>query len=576
MAVRSALLLLALLLPAACAAPRPLPVAQPVAEPAAPAAEGSARALRQMVATAHPLASEAGLAILRAGGSAVDAAIAAQMVLTLVEPQSSGIGGGGFLLHRDAAGEILAYDGRETAPAAARPTMFLDAAGAPLPFEAAAVGGLSVGVPGLLRMLEAAHAAHGRLPWAALFEPAIRLAEAGFPVSPRLHALLAAEQHLRRSPSARRYFYGPDGALPPVGARLRNPALAASLKTVAALGADAFYTGSLAGDIVAAVGGAHARPGGMTAADLAAYRAAVRQPVCRPYRVWRVCGMPPPSSGGVAVLQILGLLEGFDLAALAPQSPAALHLIAEASRLAFADRDHWIADPAFAPAPVAVLLSDGYLAGRRAAISPARSLGIAAPGLVETAAVAPGPEPPATSHLSIVDAEGNAVSFTSSIESAFGARLMVGGFLLNNQLTDFAFLPEIAGRPVANRAEPGKRPRSSMAPTLVEGPDGRLLLVLGSPGGSAIIGYVTKALVASLDWGLAPQAAAALPNLVNRNGPTVLEAGKALAAAAPALAALGHEVQLQPLVSGLQIIAVTGAGLRGGADPRREGVALGD
>ena len=560
---------LLLLVAAACAS------APPAGDAGAPAGA------RQMVAAANPIAAEAGLAMLRAGGSAVDAAIAAQMVLNLVEPQSSGIGGGGFLLHFAAAGGAIdAYDGRETAPAAATPDMFLDPQGEPMAFDDAVVGGLSVGVPGTLRLLELAHREHGRLPWARLFEPAIELADRGFAVSPRLAKLIAEDEFLRTDPAAAAYFYDAAGAARPAGAVLRNPDFAATLRTVAAGGADAFYRGPIARDIVAAVRGAPGNPGRLTESDLAEYRAKARPALCRPYRRWTVCGMPPPTSGGVATLQILGLLEGFDLAALDPASFEAVHLIAEASRLAFADRNRYLADDDFVAVPVGELLSETYLRRRAEAISPARSLGVAEPGRfggdIAWATPPAAPEPPSTSHLSVVDAAGNAVSFTSSIEGAFGSRLMVRGFLLNNQLTDFAFRPERNGMPVANRVEPGKRPRSSMAPTLVLDGGGWLRLVAGSPGGASIIGYVVKAIVAVLDWNLDPQAAVALPNFVNRNGATILEADTAVAAIGPILEALGHEVEPREMTSGLHVIAVTPAGLLGGADPRREGVALGE
>ena len=542
-----------------------------------------ARARHYMIAAANPHAARAGLEILRAGGGAIDAAIAAQMVLNLVEPQSSGIGGGGFLLYYDAArGETVAFDGRETAPAAATPALFLDDQGRPLGFFDAVIGGRSVGVPGVLAMLEKAHARYGRLPWARLFAPAIALAEKGFPISPRLNELIGKAPGLDRFAATRAYFLTPDGAPKPVGTRLRNPALAETLRLIAAEGSAPFYRGAIAADIVAAVRGAAGNPGGMTRADLAAYRARALPPVCAPYRAWRVCGMGLPSSGGITTLQILGLIEGFDLAALAPGSVEAVHLIAEASRLAFADRGRYLADDAFVRVPVAGLLDRGYLAARAALIDPARAMtGPAAPGAPPESAgldLAPGDAAlgRSTTHLSVIDGEGNAVSFTSSIESAFGSRLMVRGFLLNNQLTDFSFRPEIDGAPVANRVEPGKRPRSSMAPTLVFDRSGGLVLAIGSPGGSRIIGYVTEALVAFLDWGLDVRAAVALPHFVNRNGATDLEAGTPLVAIADALEARGHEVRIRPLNSGLHGIAVRGGGLEGGADPRREGVALGD
>lgn len=541
------------------------------------------RAERQMVAAAHPLAAEAGLAMLRAGGSAADAAVAAQMVLTLVEPQSSGIGGGALLLHWDAASRALhAWDGRETAPAAATPGLFLRD-GRPLPFQEAAAGGRAVGVPGAVRMLEAVHRAHGRLPWPSLFAPAIRLAEEGFPVSPRLAAAIAADaERLRADPGARALFFTAEGAPLPAGATLRNPALAATLRALAAGGADALHHGPIAEAIVAAVRGHPANPGGMTAADLAGYAPARREAVCAPYRVWRVCGFPPPSSGGVAVGQILALLAHFDLASLDPNGADAAHLLAEAGRLAFADRNLFLADPAFVRVPLPGLLDPAYLTARAQQIDRDRAIAAPRPGNPPwrdaALRLAPQPAQPeaGTSHLSIVDAAGNAVAMTTTIESAFGARVVVGGFVLNNQLTDFAFLPEADGRPVANRVEPGKRPRSSMAPTLVFDAEGRLLAVLGSPGGARIIHYVARALVALLDWGMEPQAAAALPHVGTIGAALDLEEGTPLAALAPALAARGHTVRLVPMPSGLQIILLGRDGLRGGADPRREGVALGD
>ncbi|MGH6961792.1 MAG: gamma-glutamyltransferase [Dongiaceae bacterium] len=540
----------------------------------------SVAAQRQTVVAAHPLAAQAGLEILRAGGAAIDAAVAVQLVLNLVEPQSSGIGGG-FLLHYDAADAALsAYDGRETAPAAATPDMFLGADGKPLEFYDAIVGGLSVGTPGVLRLLEAAHRAHGRLPWARLFEPAILLAGRGFAVSPRLHALLAADEYLPHSPTAKTNFYSADGAPLAVGAILRNPAFADTLRIIAAGGADAFYGGPIAADIAAAVQTAAPRAGRLTVEDLAAYRAKERAPVCSPYRTWRVCGMPPPSSGAIAVLQILGLLDSFDPAALTESPVAAIHLIAEASRLAFADRDRYLADPDFVDVPVAALLSADYLQRRERLISPDRSLGKATPGeLTQKAGWAlPAPqfEPASTSHISIVDADSNAVGFTSSVENAFGSRVRVRGFLLNNQLTDFAFQPERDGRLVANRVEPGKRPRSSMAPTMVFDSGGRLLLVVGSPGGSSIIGYVVKTLVGVLDAGLDPQVAIDRPNFVNRNGATELESDRGMESIGAALTALGHEVKYVEMTSGLHAILVTPSGLRSGADSRRDGVAAGD
>ncbi len=536
-------------------------------------------AQRHMVVTAHPLATAAGLDMLREGGGALDAAIAAQMVLTLVEPQSSGIGGGGFLLHyRAKDGALDAYDGRETAPAAATPDLFLDDSGEPLAFGEAAIGGRGVGVPGVSRMLEMAHRDHGLLPWARLFEPAILLAEEGFPVSPRLARAIAEDDALRRFPATARYFL-PGGMPAKAGTKLKNPALAATLRAVALGGADAFHEGDIALAIVAETNAA-SPAGNLGLGDLAGYRAAKRAAVCGRYRVWRVCGMGPPSSGGVAVLQILGMLERFDLARLEAGSAPAAHLFAEASRLAFADRAQYLADPDFVAVPVAGLLARDYLAARARLIDPARSAATVKPGNpagAQAFALPPAPEPPpSTSHLSIIDDAGNAVSFTSSIEQGFGSHLMARGFLLNNQLTDFAFVPSKDGRPVANRVEPGKRPRSSMSPTLVFDLSGRLVLVIGSPGGSSIIGYVAKTLLGALDWRLGLLPAIELPHVINRGTKTELEQGMGAEALAAALAAMGHEVAIVPMASGLNAIAVVDGGLLGAADPRREGVAMGD
>jgi gamma-glutamyltranspeptidase/glutathione hydrolase len=556
---------LALPLLSGCGATEPMPVESPP----------------QMVAAANPLAAQAGMDMLLRGGTATDAAIATALVLGLVEPQSSGLGGGAFLLHYEAAArDVTAYDGRETAPAAAGEDLFLSANGQPMGFWDAVVGGRSVGTPGLLRLLELAHRDHGRLPWAELFQPAIRLAEHGFPVSPRLHDLIAGDKYLKRYPETAAYFHDADGNPLPVGHLLQNQPYADTLKAVARGGADAFYKGPVAADIAARVRNAAGNPGLLSYSDLATYQAKRRDPLCLPYRQWQVCGMPPPTSGGVAVLQILKLLEPFDMAALAPAAgaspgPQAIHLVAEAGRLAFADRDLFLADSDFVEVPVEALLDPAYLAARSALIDPAAAMGKAEPGLPSQQASAPAQlNPPSTSHLSVVDAEGNAVSMTASIESAFGARLMAHGFLLNNELTDFSFRPTAEGRPVANQVEPGKRPRSSMSPTLVLDQDGGFVMAIGSPGGSRIIGYTAKAIIAALDWDLTLQQAVALPNFVNRNGATDLEEGTDLAGTKAALEALGHQVEVRELTSGLHGIRRTGNDLEGGADPRREGVAL--
>lgn len=536
-----------------------------------------------MVAAAHPLAAEAGHRILQRGGSAVDAAIAVQLVLGLTEPQSSGIGGGAFLLVHDArAKRLFAYDGRETAPAAATPDRFLKD-GKPLDFYDAVLGGKSVGVPGTMRLIEAAHRKHGRMPWASLFEPAIALAERGFAISPRLHAAIASDAYLTQ-PRSRAYFFDDNGKALRAGTVLRNPAYAATLRAVAARGADAFYSGDIARDIVETVASHPWNPGDMTLADLANYRVVVREAVCDSYRRYRVCGFPLPSSGGITVLQMLKMLEPYDVAAMGPASFWSVHFMSEAGRLAYADRSVYEADPAYYVAP-AGLLDPDYLRSRSRLIRSDASMRRAAPGdpperRAVAARISPGEDAalefPSTSHISIVDRYGNAVAMTTTIEDAFGSRLMTrGGFLLNNELTDFSFAPTDDGKPVANRIEGGKRPRSSMAPTIVYDQTGRVAIVAGSPGGSSIINYVTKTLIGIIDWGLDPQAAIALPNFGSRNGPTDLERDTPVAQLAPKLQALGADVRVVELTSGTQAIVRTRDGWIGGADPRREGIVLG-
>jgi gamma-glutamyltranspeptidase/glutathione hydrolase len=464
-----------------------------------------------MVAAANPLATDAGYQILKAGGTAVDAVIAVQMVLTLVEPQSSGIGGGAFMIHSNGR-EVVAFDGRETAPAGADEKLFFGADGKPLNFMDGVVGGRSVGTPGVLRMLEMAHKRYGKLPWATLFQPSIKLAEQGFAVSPRLNAMLKDEKYLASNdPAAKAYFYNDDGSPRAIGTILKNPELAATLKTIAQDGPDAFYRGPIARDIVAKVTGHPRNPGKLAETDLINYRAKERAPLCFDYRAYRFCGMPPPSSGAIALAQILGILENSDIAKYKPVksgkmwqlSPDAVHLYSEAARLAYADRGLYVADSDFINVP-AGLTDKAYLQSRSKLIGP-NSMGSAKPGVppgVQTAWAADrSPELPSTSHISVIDANGNAISITTTVEDIFGARLMVRGFLLNNQLTDFSFADrDEAGRPIANRVQANKRPRSSMSPTLVfDKASGKLVLSVGSPGGSAIINYVGKTLIATLD-----------------------------------------------------------------------------
>jgi gamma-glutamyltranspeptidase / glutathione hydrolase len=525
---------------------------------------------QSVVAAAHPLAVDAGLDVLRRGGSAVDAAIAMQMVLGVVEPQASGLGGGGFMLHYNGAtGAITVYDGRETAPAGATPKMFLDGNGKPLGFREATVSGISVGVPGALAMLELAHKEQGKLAWNELFKPAVAIARAGFAVSPRLAAWIQRMPLLRTEPDIRATYFNADSSPKKVGDQVSNPALAETMQLIADQGVQAFYHGAIAAEMVERVRN-HVRPGTLSLADLADYRPIKREAVCGPYRVWVVCGAPPPSSGGIAILQVLELIEPFDIWRDPPNSLRVLHLIAEASRLAFADRDRYVADPAFVSVPVAGLLAPAYIAERRLLVSPDSSMGLVGPG------VPPGYVERGTSHISIVDRWGNAVSFTTTIEAPFGAEIMLRGFLLNNELTDFSALPEVGGKLVANRVEPGKRPRSSMSPTLIFDRDHKLVAALGSAGGSRIIGDTLQTVIGLLDWNLSMQDAIALPRIINGNGPTELEAGTPLANEADALRDLGHQVQVRSHEGGLTGVRRVGDGWEGGADPRRDGVAKGE
>ncbi len=561
---------------------------------------------RFAVAAANPLATDAGYQVLKAGGGAVDAAIAVQMVLTLVEPQSSGIGGGAFMLHFNGK-EVEAFDGRETAPSAVSESLFMGSDGKPMAFYDAVVGGRSVGAPGTVRMLEMVHRQHGKLAWAALFEPAIYLASNGFKVSARLNSLLKTELHLKKDPVAAAYFYKPDGTAHDVGHTLKNPALAEVLRQIATSGSKAMNEGEVAHAIADKVQKHPTNPGRLTAADIANYKPVKRAALCHDYRAqlreFRICGFPPPSSGAIAVGQILGLLNQTNAATLPLDNglPGAqwLHLYTEASRLAFADRAQYLGDPDFVQPPAGdwlSLLAPTYLADRAKLIgqtADAMSMKVAKPGLPAgvKSSYAPMPDQPeyGTSHISIVDGHGNAIAMTTTIEDGFGARQMVnvkpglsGGFLLNNELTDFSFAPtDAAGLPIANRVQPGKRPRSSMAPTLVfDKASGALVMSGGSPGGALIIHYTAKTIYGILNWGMLPQQAINLPNFASLNGPTVLEDKRFPVTTVDALKARGHEVREATMTSGLQAITSGMAHGKpvwlGGADPRREGVVMGD
>jgi gamma-glutamyltranspeptidase/glutathione hydrolase len=538
-------------------------------------------AKHEMIAAANPYAAKAGLEMLHEGGSAVDAAIAAQMVLTLVEPESSGLGGGAFLvLYDPKTKKVTTFDGRETAPASATSDMFLGPDGKPRPKSQVIPGGLSVGVPGVVAMLEMAHKKYGRLPWAKLFAPAIKLAADGFPVGPKLARTIVEEKDAAQMPDIKHYFYHADGTPLREGEILKDPPLADALRAIAAHGAKAFYYGPIAAAIVNAVQHAPVNQGGMTLADLANYRAVERAPVCGAYRGNRICSMGPPSSGGVAIVQILEMLERFPSSDLQPETLSFVHLFAEANRLAFADRAKYLGDPGFVRVPVRGLLDHNYLAGRSQLIDPTHDMGTAQAGTLPNLPFDYAPQRTqqrhGTSHLSVVDVRGEVVSMTTTIESGFGAMVMAKGFLLNNELTDFSLEPMIDGKPVADAPEPGKRPMSAMAPAIVFGPDGKFWIAAGSPGGPVIIPYVAEALSGMIDGKLDPQAACALPHIFNPNAYTVLEQGTSLEALAPKLKAMGHQVVIHALSSGSQIIQRTKDGYLGGADPRRDGIAIGD
>ncbi|CAG21783.1 gamma-glutamyltransferase [Photobacterium profundum] len=533
-----------------------------------------------MIASANPYASEAGAAMLRQGGNAIDAMVATQLVLGLVEPQSSGIGGGAFLMYWDAKKEALtSFDGRETAPYGVTPRLFQDDKGEPLQFFDAVVGGRSVGTPGTVKLLQHTHQRLGKLPWKALFEPALNLAKNGFIVSPRLAKLVANDQdYLQRSAEAKAYFFNQDGSPIKAGQNLKNPAYADTLTLIADQGASAFYHGKIANDIVKTVRGAKANPGVLNTMDLATYQVKEREPVCAPYRQYSICGMGPPSSGALTLGQIMGMLSHYPIAEMGPENIQSWRLLGDASRLAFADRGKYMADSDYVPMPTEGLLAADYIEQRATLLKGDTALATTAAGKPPWShamnyALDEAIELPSTSHFSIVDKDRNMVSITTTIENGFGSRLMVRGFLLNNELTDFSFRSHADGVPIANRIEPGKRPRSSMAPTIVM-KEGEPYMAVGSPGGSQIIGYVAKTLVAHLDWGLNLQQAINLPNMNNRFGAFELEQGTTAEQWAPKLEQLGFKVKVKELNSGVQAIRVDGKSLTGAADPRREGKVI--
>ncbi len=542
---------------------------------------------KQMVVAANPHAARAGMEILKAGGSAVDAAIAVELVLGLVEPQSSGIGGGAFLMHYDASApknkRVIAYDGREMAPAAATADMFMDVIAQKKGFYDAVLGGRSVGTPSVVAMMYMAHKEHGKLAWKDLFIPAVRLAEDGFKVSPRLHYLIERDKLLPRLKAAKEYFFNALGQAWPVGYVLKNPEYAKSLKLIAEKELDGFYKGELAEKIVAAVQGSAFNPGKLTLADMANYSPKKREAICGPYRVWTVCGMSPPSSGGGAITSILGVLQSFDLKSMKPNSEAAAHIILEAERLGYADRDMYMADGDYVTIPLQMFTDPTYLAERAGEIDLTKSMGKAVagtpPGNSHVAySLGMTPELPSTTHFSIVDQWGNMVSMTATVESAFGSRVMAGGFMLNNEMTDFSLIAEKDGRLVANRIEPGKRPRSSMSPTFVLDDEMRAVMAIGSAGGNSIIAYVTQTIINVLDWNMGMQQAIDQPHFLTRGGTVYLEKGTDVTALADGLTKKGHQVQVRGINSGLHGIIIhydeDGVRYEGGADKRREGVVV--
>lgn len=574
----------------------PPALAQPINKTPNPFAEESpvrtdmvvAEGRHDMVAAANPLAVEAGRDMLTAGGSAVDAAIATQLVLGLVEPQSSGIGGGAFMLHYEAkTKDTQSYDGRETAPASVTENLFLGTDGKPRDFIENVVGGRAVGVPGMLRMMAMAHKAHGKLPWDVLFGPAIHLAENGFPISPRLYMMLGnAKTIASRFSEMHRHYYDSAGNPFPVGTKLRDGDYGRLLKDIAAHGPDIFYTGKFARHAVKAMAKSPVSPAVMTLADLADYKPVERKPVCGEYRTYKICSMGPPSSGATTMLATLKILERYDLAALGPKSAQAIHLISEAMSIAYADRDTYLADPAYGFVPVEGLIDSKYLDERAKLIDLGKAgdkveAGVP-PGADKSALASDQGSPlPSTSNISVVDKYGNVVEWTGTVQAPFGSFLRVDGVLLNNELTDFAFIPQKHGVPVANRVAPGKRPRSSMTPTLVFDQNGKFFLGIGSAGGSRIISHVVKSLIAILDWHLDPQQAIAQPNFFKTSDGLQIDPGPVLDAVKSGLDARGHKVIAEGNNSGITAIQAVydskgNVHYLGGADPRREGIAVGD
>ncbi|WP_425357180.1 gamma-glutamyltransferase [Vibrio tritonius] len=535
-----------------------------------------------MVNAANPHASEVGAQILREGGNAIDAMVSMQLMLGLVEPQSSGIGGGAFMVYWDAKQQKLtSFDGRETAPLDAKPSLFLDEKGEPLKFYDAVVGGRSVGTPGVVKLLWETHQRYGKLPWEKLIEPIAKVAENGFKISPRLAQLIAGDQEkLSRYPDTRRYFFNADGSPKTEGTLLKNPEYAATLKAIAKGGADAFYHGKIAQDIVEHVQTAQGNPGVLSQKDFDTYQVKQREPVCTGYESYDICGMGPPTSGGMTVGQIVAMTQYFDLPKWGPNDARSWQVIADASRLAFADRDQYIADEDYVPVPKEGLLNRDYLKQRAELIQPGKALTKVEPGKPQwQQAQVRSPdesiELPCTSHFNIIDRDGNVVSMTTSVENVFGSRLMVHGFILNNELTDFSFRSQVDGKPVANRVEPDKRPRSSMSPMIIL-QDNKPYMAIGSPGGSRIIGYVAESLIAHLAWGMDIQQAVSLPHILNRFGQMEIEKGTSAEKWVSQFEAQGYDVKVQDLNSGLHAIRVTDHGLEGAADPRREGISIGE